>query len=307
MAPAKGTILATAANGSLSSSVVKHKPALAQDYHGLYAVRGAESATTAKKAFQGAKAAKHGSRYIGHDFAEDNFNMTFQAAYLSRFLLALLLLQGMDEGNGGIAHLRSAQQAAGQRPRGRATPLNLQQPEQRISKGIWDAAAGLTRRLPADPSLSRAAALAVDPAAMIGSLARRSGEPQRVLALRVPGPLLAPLASQLFSHDGLRTPSKSAGDVERARFEDAAYLNESPVAGVGAEAEDETKYRRLQRDIARGTSTHYRGTHPVMLYDRQRITPRGVSNLGSVTLSGAGMAGAHIHDDVRVFEMASFG
>lgn len=149
---AKGSILVTGANGGLGSDIVGQilsRPSLAQDYHGLYAVRKVETADTVKGVLRGAAKAKHQYDLISLDlsslesvrkvaadinarvasgeipplralvlsaayqehfdqnFTKDGFDMTFQASYLSHFLLTLLLLQSLDKEEGRVVVLGS--------------------------------------------------------------------------------------------------------------------------------------------------------------------------------------------------------
>ncbi|KAL7623685.1 hypothetical protein AAE478_005237 [Parahypoxylon ruwenzoriense] len=310
MTPAKGSILVTGANGGLGSSIVRqilHNPSLAQDFHGLYAVRKVESADVVKKALRGADSAKHSydlvpldlsslesvrktavninarvtsgeippiralvlsaayQDHIGHDFTNDGFDMTFQATYLSQFLLTLLLLQSIDKENGRIVVIGSWTHDTTD-PRNKIGPFGdsyvpqeyhqiFNDPEgstEPIAKGTWGIPAGrkedptagirrygaaklsqvmmfreLARRLPKDPALSRISVLGLDPAAMMSGLARRSGWILRVLIMQILGPLLAHLISWLNPDGDLRTTWKSAGDVVRACF-DTKDLGERP-------------------------------------------------------------------------------
>ncbi|KAI1135800.1 NAD(P)-binding protein [Hypoxylon sp. FL0543] len=307
---AKGSILVTGANGGLGSNIIKQiisRPALAQDYYGLYAVRKAESAHVAKKALQNAQKAQHkydllsvdlsslesvrkfaeninarvasgeipriralvlSAAYQEHDqhnFTNDGFDMTFQATYLSHFLLTLLLLQSMDKENGRIVVLGSWTHDTTD-PRNQIGPLgDAYVPEEfhqifndphgstePIAKGKWGVQAGrtqdpcagfrrygaaklsqvmmmreLSRRISQDPALSKISVLGVDPAGMITDLTRRTRWLLRI-TLQVVGGLLAPILTWLSPNGDLRTPWKSAGDVMHACFDTDGGLGEHP-------------------------------------------------------------------------------
>lgn len=68
---AKGTILITGANGGLGSATVARilsSPDLASDYHGVYTVRRAETATALKKTLESAPST-HGSDILEMDLS----------------------------------------------------------------------------------------------------------------------------------------------------------------------------------------------------------------------------------------------
>ncbi|KAI1374795.1 NAD(P)-binding protein [Hypoxylon crocopeplum] len=228
-------------------------------------------------------------------FTKDGFDMTFQSTYLSHFLLTLLLLQSMDKEKGRIVVLGSWTHDTTD-PRNKVSTFGdsygpeefhqiFSDPEgstEKIAKGTFGIPAGktedppagfrrygaaklcqvmmmreLARRLPHDPTLSKIAVLALDPAAMMSSIARRSGWFVRVFIVQIVGPLLAPIATWLNPNGDVRTTWKSAGDVLHAAFDTDAglgerpngvYLNGSAVSDVGPEAKDEVKCRRLWSD-----------------------------------------------------------
>ncbi|KAI2616239.1 NAD(P)-binding protein [Hypoxylon sp. NC1633] len=336
----KGTILVTGTNGGLGSAIIRQvlsKPAIAQDYHGLYTVRKVESADVAKKVLGGADKAKHHYDLISMDlsslddvrktaadinarvasgeippirtfvqsaafqehssqsFTKDGFDMTFGCNHLSHFLLTLLLLQSMDKENGRIVVVGSwshdttdARNMFG--PLGTAFTVEefrqiFSDPEgstEKVAKGTFGIPSGqtddpiggyrrygasklsqimmmreLSRRLAADPTLSKISVLGLDPAAMMSSLTRRGSWFISVFLVQIIGPVLAPIMTWLSPNGDLRTTWKSAGDVMHAAFDtdgglgehpSGLYLNGSVVADVGPEAKDETKCRRLWSD-----------------------------------------------------------
>ncbi|KAI0133367.1 NAD(P)-binding protein [Hypoxylon sp. NC0597] len=224
--------------------------------------------------------------YQEHDqqnFTKDGFDMTFQATYLSQFLLTLLLLQSMDKENGRIVVLGSWTHDTTD-PRNKIGPYresyvpeefhqifsDPQGSTEPIAKGKWgvqtgrthDPCAGirrreLSRRISQDPALSKISVLGLDPAAMISGLTRRSNWFIRVVLLQFIGGVLAPILTWLSPNGDLRTTWKSAGDVIHACFDtdgglgehpNGVYLNGSLIADVGPEAKDETKCRRLWKE-----------------------------------------------------------
>ncbi|KAI6091730.1 NAD(P)-binding protein [Hypoxylon rubiginosum] len=308
---AKGSILVTGANGGLGSDIVGQilsRPSLAQDYHGLYAVRKVETADTVKGVLRGAAKAKHQYDLISLDlsslesvrkvaadinarvasgeipplralvlsaayqehfdqnFTKDGFDMTFQASYLSHFLLTLLLLQSLDKEEGRVVVLGSWTHDTTD-PRNKAGPFGdsyvpeefqmiFTDPEgstEPVAKGKWGVPAGrtddplagfrrygagklcevmmmreLSRRIAKDPTLSKISVLGVDPGAMRSSLARRSGWFTRVLLVNVLLRIFAPIATWLNPDGDLRTTWKSAADTIHASFDTDGGLGEHP-------------------------------------------------------------------------------
>ncbi|OTA55298.1 NAD(P)-binding protein [Hypoxylon sp. EC38] len=201
-----------------------------------------------------------------HNFTNDGFDMTFQATYLSQFLLTLLLLQSMDKENGRIVVLGSWTHDTTD-PRNKIGPYgesyapeefhqifsDPQGSTEPIAKGKWgvqtgrthDPCAGirrygaaklsqvmmmreLSRRISQDPALSKISVLGLDPAAMISGLTRRSNWFVRVVLLQFLGALLAPILTWLSPNGDLRTTWKSAGDVLHACFDTDGGLGEHP-------------------------------------------------------------------------------
>ncbi|KAI0180745.1 NAD(P)-binding protein [Hypoxylon sp. FL1284] len=311
MASAKGSIFVTGANGGLGSAIVAHvlsHPSLAQNYHGVYAVRKVESANDLKKVLRGADKAKHQHDLVSLDlsslesvrkvaadinarvassqipplralvlsaayqehfdqnFTQDGFDMTFQATYLSHFLLTLLLLQSLDKEEGRVVVVGSwthdpLDPRNNLGPFGEAfAPQEFHQiftdPEgstEPVAKGKWGAAAGrtddplagfrrygasklsevmmmleLAQRVSKDPALSKISVLGLDPGGMQSSLARRGPWVVRVLILQIIMPLFAPLATWLNPNGDLRTTSKSAADTIHASFDTDGGLGEHP-------------------------------------------------------------------------------
>ncbi|KAI8964800.1 NAD(P)-binding protein [Daldinia sp. FL1419] len=201
-----------------------------------------------------------------HNFTKDGFDMSFQAGYLSHFLLTLLLLQSMDKENGRILVLGSWTHDTTD-ARNKIGPFKesygpeefrwiFNDPEgstEPIAKGKWGYVAGLkedpcagmrrygaaklcevmmmrelARRIRQDPSLSKIAVLGLDPAAMTSGISRRGNWLVRVLIMKIIGPLLAPIATWLSPNGDLRTTWKSAADVIHACFDTDGGLGEYP-------------------------------------------------------------------------------
>ncbi|KAI1214356.1 NAD(P)-binding protein [Annulohypoxylon truncatum] len=202
--------------------------------------------------------------HFTHNFTNDGFDMTFQATYLSHFLLALLLLQSMDKEKGRIIILGSWTHDTTD-PKNKAGPYKetyvpeefhqiFTDPEgstEPIAKGKWGVAKGLkedqdpvagmrrygaaklaqvmtmkelARRLPKDPALSNISTLCVDPGGMTSPLSRRAPWFLRTIVLPLIGAIVAPIMTWLHPNGALRTPWKSAGDVVRAAFDTDGYL-----------------------------------------------------------------------------------
>ncbi|OTB14727.1 hypothetical protein K445DRAFT_318627 [Daldinia sp. EC12] len=203
-----------------------------------------------------------------HDFTKDGFDMTFQASYLSHFLLTLLLLQSMDKEKGRILVLGSWTHDTTD-PRNKIGPFaESYGPEEfrwifndpdgsteGVAKGKWSVATGLTeeqdvcagmrrygasklcevmmmrelaRRISQDPALSKIAVLGLDPAAMRSGISRRGNWVVRYIIMGLIMPLLAPIATWLNPNGDLRTTWKSAGDVIHACFDTDGGLGEYP-------------------------------------------------------------------------------
>ncbi|KAI1804562.1 NAD(P)-binding protein [Daldinia bambusicola] len=203
-----------------------------------------------------------------HDFSKDGFDMSFQASYLSHFLLTLLLLQSMDKEKGRILVLGSWSHDTTD-TRNKVGPFaNSYVPEEfhwifnspdgsteAVAKGKWGVESGsteekdvcvgmrrygasklcevmmmreLARRISQDPALSKVAVLGLDPAAMRSGISRRSGWFVRIFIMNVLFPLLAPIMTWLNPNGDLRTTWKSAGDVIHACFDTDGGLGEYP-------------------------------------------------------------------------------
>ncbi|KAI0885105.1 NAD(P)-binding protein [Annulohypoxylon maeteangense] len=195
--------------------------------------------------------------HFSHSFTKDGFDMTFQATYLSHFLLTLLLLQSMDKEKGRIVILGSWTHDTTDLKNQSGPYAETYIPEEfhqiftdpegstePIAKGTWGAANGekedrlagmrrygaaklsqvmtlkeLARRIPKDPALSNIVTLGVDPGGMSSPLSRRASWFLRNIALPIVGAIIAPILTWLYPNGSLRTTWKSAGDVVRAAFD----------------------------------------------------------------------------------------
>jgi len=219
-------------------------------------------------------------------FSPDGFDMSFQANYLSHWLLTLKLLQGLDAQRGRVVIVGSwTHDAADKRNRTQGLYDGAQwktmfHDTESLAKGTWSppedsptVASGMRRygagklcevmmmhelqqRLNQDSSLSNISVLAVDPGAMATSITKRGGWLMRVLLMKILMPLLAPIALWLDPNGILRSPAKSAGDVLRAAFDTEAlgehpkelYLDGSQISRSGAEAREPKKREMLWKD-----------------------------------------------------------
>ncbi|RYP29809.1 hypothetical protein DL767_006550 [Monosporascus sp. MG133] len=200
-------------------------------------------------------------------YTNDGFDMSFQANYLSHFLLTLLLLKSMDKEHGRIVVIGSwSHDTADPRnkigPYGESfVPEKYRQifPEpidiESVAKGKWSSSLDdpkdpcygfrrygasklceimmfreLSYRLPQDPVLSRVAVLSVDPGGMPSSLSRRGSPVVRFIMIYITPilvPVLGPILTRFSPNGPLRTASKSGGDALKAAF-DTKELGEHP-------------------------------------------------------------------------------
>ncbi|KAI8634110.1 NAD(P)-binding protein [Xylariaceae sp. FL1651] len=198
-----------------------------------------------------------------HTMTDDGFDMTFQANYLSHFLLTLLLLKSMDKKNGRIVILGSWSHDTSDKRNTVPGLLRAYEDEkynqifkepvdtEPLARGKWsasDEAPGdgtpgyrrygasklceimfmreLSKRLTADPELSSIATLSVDPGAMVTSLTRRNNGRVMSAVTKVLGPVIS-LMARFTPTGNWRTPSQSATDVLNAAF-DTNTLGERP-------------------------------------------------------------------------------
>ncbi|RYP01257.1 hypothetical protein DL764_006260 [Monosporascus ibericus] len=200
-------------------------------------------------------------------YTNDGFDMSFQANFLSHFLLTLLLLKSMDKEHGRIVVISSWSHDTAD-PRNKIGPYGKgYAPEkyrqifcepidvESLAKGKWsssledskDPCYGFRRygasklcevmmfrelsyRLPQDPVLSRVAVLSLDPGGMASNLVRRGNRMLWfIMAYIAPIllPVLGPILTRFSPNGTLRTVSKSGGDVLRAAF-DTKELGEYP-------------------------------------------------------------------------------
>ncbi|KAI0406327.1 hypothetical protein F4802DRAFT_111052 [Xylaria palmicola] len=231
--------------------------------------------------------------YATHTMTDDGFDMTFQANHLSHFLLTLLLLKSMDKEKGRIVILGSWSHDTSDKRNTVPGLLRPYEDEkwnvifkepvdaEPLARGRWSTPAEdepgsgnhgyrrygasklcivmfmreLSRRMAADPELSRIAVLAVDPGAMPTGLTRRTHSTFLRLASHVAGPLVA-IASKFTTAGNFRTTAQSASDVIRAAFDvetlgkrpNGLYLDGPSVGEAGPEARDAAKCERVWRD-----------------------------------------------------------
>ncbi|OKL57485.1 hypothetical protein UA08_07053 [Talaromyces atroroseus] len=223
--------------------------------------------------------------YTEQYFSENGLDMSFQCNYLSHWLLTLMLLQSLDKAHGRIIVLGSSTHDPNH-------PANdsigmfkdkewkiLFHDTHSLAKGTWSSAreysssksgfrrygAGklceimmiyeFQRRLDRDPVLANISVLGIDPGGMPSGLTRR-GSKGLVVAATVVLPVIAPLLQWRNPNGGVRTTSKSAGDVLRTCFDSkslgetpkALYLNGTEVTQPSLEARDTAKQGMLWRD-----------------------------------------------------------
>ncbi|RYP61750.1 hypothetical protein DL771_010021 [Monosporascus sp. 5C6A] len=174
--------------------------------------------------------------YTTQTYTNDGFDMSFQANFLSHFLLTLLLLKSMDKEHGRIVVIGSWTHDTAD-PRNKIGPYKESfAPEkyrqifpepidiESLAKGKWsssledskDPCYGLRRygasklcevmmfrelsyRLPQDPVLSKVAVLSVDPGAMIPSSLLRRGDPVLWFIMAYIVPILLPVLGPIMT------------------------------------------------------------------------------------------------------------
>ncbi|KAK7752657.1 hypothetical protein SLS62_005426 [Diatrype stigma] len=198
-------------------------------------------------------------------FTGDGFDMSFQANFLSHFLLTLLLLQSMDKEHVRIVVIGSwthdpfdernkvgpyKHAYNGKWSEFFPDPIDIES----IAKGKWSSSLDdphpdvgyrrygiskccevmmfreLSERLPNDPQLAKVDVLGLDPGGMPSSITRRTSWLMRFLSLYVIPcmmPIIGPLLTRLSPNGFYRTTWKSGGDVVRAAF-DTKELGEHP-------------------------------------------------------------------------------
>ncbi|KAH8881860.1 NAD(P)-binding protein [Thozetella sp. PMI_491] len=221
-------------------------------------------------------------------FTTDGFDMTFQANYLSQFLLVLLLLQSLDKEHGRIVIVSGwNHDPADPRNQPGLFPgeefKELFHDTESLAKGTWcnpkDDTSGvagdrrygaahlcevmfmheLQKRLSADPALSNIAVLGLDPGAMATDICRRHPFMIRVFAMKILMPMMGSIMVRFSPNGFMRTPYKSASDVLRAAFDTETlgekpkgiYLNGSDVWATSEESRDEAKREALWKDSIR--------------------------------------------------------
>ncbi|USW53358.1 Putative NAD(P)-binding domain superfamily [Septoria linicola] len=215
----------------------------------------------------------------GQKFSPDGSELNFAANYLANFLLILLLLQSMDKDVGRIVFTSSAAHDPSSWGHGRKSPEEEQrtffrnpdelahpaedQPEDEANAGVRRYGMSkmllimfmyeLQRRLDSNPQLWNVSLLALDPGTMGGTGLVRSGSlPVRLLMKYMVPPIT--WIAQIFQPNGLlRTPYKSGSGLLHATLDEASigkhpkalYLDGTALAQPCAEAQDQSKQRRL--------------------------------------------------------------
>ncbi|KAI2625478.1 NAD(P)-binding protein [Xylaria nigripes] len=202
--------------------------------------------------------------YTTHTITEDGFDMSFQANYLSHFLLTLLLLRSMDKKNGRVVVLGSWTHDTSDKRNivpGFVRPYEDEQwnmifkepvDTEPLARGKWSTPAQdepgsrnpgyrrygagklceimfmreLAKRVSTDPELSSIAVLGVDPGAMPTNLTRRGAVPFFGAITAVMGFVVSAL-SMVVSNSDLRSAAQSANDVMNASF-DTETLGKQP-------------------------------------------------------------------------------
>ncbi|CAJ2511097.1 Uu.00g067220.m01.CDS01 [Anthostomella pinea] len=200
--------------------------------------------------------------YTTHTITDDGFDMTFQATYLSHFLLTLLLLRSMDKKHGRVVVLASWSHDTADKRNTMGPPGNAYSYErynqifkepmdtESLARGKWSSAeehpdnleAGyrrygaaklcevmfmreLSKRITKDPDLSSIAVLALDPGAMPTSLGTRGSFGIRALFALMN--VVNPIMSYIQPDGDMRTTALSASHVMRASL-DTETLGERP-------------------------------------------------------------------------------
>ncbi|ROV92354.1 hypothetical protein VMCG_09142 [Cytospora schulzeri] len=214
-------------------------------------------------------------------FTEDGFEAVWGINYLANFVLVLLLLGSMDREHGGRVVMVSSWSHNPFDGRNRISSHlgaeehnTLYRDTEALARGVEYGDDGekaglrrygaskaclvmfmyeLQRRLNADPDLSKIAVLAMEPGAMITSIAT-GNETSSVMNMVYRTVFAA--ASAIAPNGLFRTPEKSGQHLLRACFDTeelgecpkATYLDGSRNWETGEEVKDEEKQRRLWAD-----------------------------------------------------------
>ncbi|EHK17485.1 uncharacterized protein TRIVIDRAFT_226446 [Trichoderma virens Gv29-8] len=213
--------------------------------------------------------------------SKDGFEMSWQVNFLSNLILALLLLQSMDEQEGRIlvigswAHniddKRNDVMTAYKDPR----YTTLYPGVDALAKGEWSRPEEdpttnsgfrrygasklcvimleeLANRIAKDPKLSNISLIDLDPGGMPTGIARRGGFLLSFVVMKLVLPTVANVSVWMSPNGMLRTARKSAADVIRACFEleahrgEALHLDGSATGlEIAKEAKDEAKRKEV--------------------------------------------------------------
>ncbi|KAK7746351.1 hypothetical protein SLS53_002310 [Cytospora paraplurivora] len=201
-------------------------------------------------------------------FTEDGFEAVWGINYLANFLLVLLLLRSMDKEHGRVVVVSSWSHNPYDHRNRISSHLTAEEHNtqyhdtESLARGVEYTDDGekaglrryeLQRRLNADPDLSKVCVLAMEPGAMVTSIA--TGYTTSAFMSKVYKRIFA--ASSAVMPNGLfRTPEKSGQHLLRACFDTkklgeypkAVYLDGSRYLETGEEVRDEAKQRRLWAD-----------------------------------------------------------
>ncbi|KAL7626985.1 hypothetical protein AAE478_003760 [Parahypoxylon ruwenzoriense] len=231
-------------------------------------------------------------------WTENGFDMSFSSSYLGHWLLTLMLLRNMDRDMGRVVVVgssvhdtQSPHNLVGGQYRDRKWKTIFHDSAEPLARGTWSTNQDdpsfrsgyrrygaaklcqvmmistpnrpeLQRRLDKDAVLHNISVLGVDPGATPSGITRRGGWIVHVFIGQFVMSVLALVFSWFWPNAGVRTNSKSAGDILTAMFECNAtlgkrpkglYLDGNQLLEMGAEAKDRKKAGILWKDTLRYT------------------------------------------------------
>ncbi|KAI0410863.1 putative short-chain dehydrogenase [Xylaria grammica] len=286
---------APALSSALSHSSTHSHDILKLDLNGLDSVRGAAREINSRVAAGaippiGVLILNAGFQDFGRQsLTDDGLDTTFAANYLGHWLLTLLLLQSIDKESGRIVVIgsfahdphdpRNASTGAFQDPKYQ-TIVSDAAGFEAIARGRWSPASEdasfrggyrrygaaklflimmqheLQARMSADPVLGKVCVVGVDPGPMNSGMQRLAPWVIRVLIFKVIYPIilrLRPINSMV------RAPSRSAGDVLKAAFEEGedgrlpkdAYFDEGVLKTTSDESRDPERRKLVWKETAK--------------------------------------------------------